>query len=148
MSTTPSTVWRYQVLGGHPPSPNRRMDGRRRYRMVKPLTEELAWQCLGNRPRVPLPRAHCHLVFTYARGVRPRDDDNATSSAKELIDTLVACHVIAGDGPGQLNTSVEHRHGARAELVLEVTPGGTQGSGGMPGESGHDEIDAADGSRP
>jgi hypothetical protein len=121
---TPATVWRYQVLGGHPPSPNRRMHPLKRYRLVKPLVEELAWQVLASHPRVPLPRAHCHLVFIYAPGVIPRDSDNALSSSKELLDTLHRGGVIAGDGPGQLTTSVEHRHGQRAELWFEITPGG------------------------
>jgi hypothetical protein len=94
----------------------------KRYRMVKPLTEELAWQVLANHPRVPLPCAHCHMVFTYPAGTSFRDDDNALASAKELLDALVQGGLVAGDGPGQLSTSVEHRHGARAELVLEVWP--------------------------
>jgi hypothetical protein len=78
-----------------------------------------------------LQRAHIALTLVYEPGASWRDPDNALSSCKKVLDTLVRAGLIADDGPNTISLSLSQRSGLERALLVEITPGGGPVSGGI-----------------
>ena len=83
-------------------------------------TEAVAWNCVGNKPKLKMP---VDIVCTwYTKDLR-KDPDNVSAGVKFVLDGLVKAGILPDDRRKQIN-SIKHEFGVdkqnpRVEIVIK-----------------------------
>ena len=97
-------------------------------------TEAVAWNCVGNKPKLKMP---VDIVCTwYTKDLR-KDPDNVSAGVKFVLDGLVKAGILPDDRRKQIN-SISHKfdvdkHNPRVEVALYE-------AGKRPQDKAHPEV--------